>query len=626
MAFTKVILTGTKDKIKAAFQRFNTLIDDLLATTSGKGASQIGIQDTALNMDALNVEDALAEIYTDTASVRTLGETFAVDSATTTGLTWGYTAGTVRFDNTITTVAAGTVSLTDNATNYVEVASDGTVSRNTTGFTSGRIPIRQIITASGAQTTSTDKRSWFQSWDVPLPVAKGGTGAITLTDGGILLGSGTGAITALGVATNGQIPIGDGTTDPVLAAISGTANQITVTNGTGTITLSLPADVIIPTITTIPNTGLHILDTNASHDLIIKPGSDLTADRTLTLTTGDADRTISLAGNLTTAGAVSISTYGASLVDDATAGDALTTLGVSTYAKTLLDDAAAATAVATLGITATASEINNSIDGCLATYAEINTACDGATAKNSHTHAQATIENAAIGQAQLKTSQGSVSGAWDAVVYHNLTLPGGEYGFYPQIKHGAAVTYNKFAYFGWIFTSTSYYTGIAFTSSDLELGAVTYAQQRYVTASGEVFWIFMLRDKVTKKIVAMYQSPDHPCFGNGGKPSLIQHPFRDYDETKHEIIVINPSLKDVEKMEAECERGKDESDLDLLELILNQYEIDENSEPQWPTIPVTVGLPKDYGNKPMGEKIVPIKKVIPRPANVLCKSLRAINN
>lgn len=73
-----------------------------------------------------------------------------------------------------------------------------------------------------------------------LEVARGGTGAGTFTDGGILLGSGTGAFTALGVATNGQIPIGDGTTDPVLATITGTANEVTITNGAGTITISLP--------------------------------------------------------------------------------------------------------------------------------------------------------------------------------------------------------------------------------------------------------------------------------------------------------------------------------------------------------------------------------------------------
>ena len=53
---------------------------------------------------------------------------------------------------------------------------------------------------------------------------------------------------------------------------------------------------------TFANAGLHILDTNASHDLIITPGSDLTADHTLTITTGDADRTITLGGAITTTG------------------------------------------------------------------------------------------------------------------------------------------------------------------------------------------------------------------------------------------------------------------------------------------------------------------------------------
>ena len=48
-----------------------------------------------------------------------------------------------------------------------------------------------------------------------LSVANGGTGASSLTDGGILLGSGTGAITAMSVLANGAIVVGDGTTDPV---------------------------------------------------------------------------------------------------------------------------------------------------------------------------------------------------------------------------------------------------------------------------------------------------------------------------------------------------------------------------------------------------------------------------
>lgn len=49
---------------------------------------------------------------------------------------------------------------------------------------------------------------------------------------------------------------------------------------------------------TLANTGLHLLDTNASHDLIIAPGSDLTADRTLTITTGDASVTLNLTDNV----------------------------------------------------------------------------------------------------------------------------------------------------------------------------------------------------------------------------------------------------------------------------------------------------------------------------------------
>ena len=94
---------------------------------------------------------------------------------------------------------------------------------------------------AGAALTGDSATSFFSTGT--LEVGIGGTGATSLTDGGILLGSGTGAITALGVATNGQIPIGDGTTDPVLATLTGTANQVTVTNGVGTITLSTPQDI-----------------------------------------------------------------------------------------------------------------------------------------------------------------------------------------------------------------------------------------------------------------------------------------------------------------------------------------------------------------------------------------------
>jgi hypothetical protein len=49
---------------------------------------------------------------------------------------------------------------------------------------------------------------------------------------------------------------------------------------------------------TLLNTGLHLLDIDASHDLIIAPGSNLTADRIFTITTGNADRLFSILADL----------------------------------------------------------------------------------------------------------------------------------------------------------------------------------------------------------------------------------------------------------------------------------------------------------------------------------------
>jgi hypothetical protein len=73
-----------------------------------------------------------------------------------------------------------------------------------------------------------------------LNVGSGGTGATTLTDGGVLLGSGTGAITALGQATDGQLVIGSTGADPVLATLTEGTN-ITITEGAGTITIGTTA-------------------------------------------------------------------------------------------------------------------------------------------------------------------------------------------------------------------------------------------------------------------------------------------------------------------------------------------------------------------------------------------------
>lgn len=71
----------------------------------------------------------------------------------------------------------------------------------------------------------------YRAGGTDVPVADGGTGASTLTDGGILLGSGTDAITAMAVLADGEMIVGDGTTDPV--AESGATLRTTIGVGTG---------------------------------------------------------------------------------------------------------------------------------------------------------------------------------------------------------------------------------------------------------------------------------------------------------------------------------------------------------------------------------------------------------
>ena len=88
----------------------------------------------------------------------------AENSASHSGLDFAYKSGKIMDGVTERDIAASTVSLTDDNTNYVEITpSSGAVSANITGFTAGRIPLFTVVTASGAITTVTDKRAFLAS-------------------------------------------------------------------------------------------------------------------------------------------------------------------------------------------------------------------------------------------------------------------------------------------------------------------------------------------------------------------------------------------------------------------------------------------------------------------------------
>lgn len=84
---------------------------------------------------------------------------FARRDTTSAALTWGYYGGRFRKpDGSRIDVANGTIALSASATNYIEVAYDGTVSKNTSGFSTDKRPLYTVVTSGSAATSWTDER------------------------------------------------------------------------------------------------------------------------------------------------------------------------------------------------------------------------------------------------------------------------------------------------------------------------------------------------------------------------------------------------------------------------------------------------------------------------------------
>ena len=234
---------------------------------------------------------------------------------------------------------------------------------------------------------------------------------------------------------------------------------------------------------------------------------------------------------------------------------------------------------------------------------------------------------ASIDQTSLKTTTVELNQLKD-VASNKAVTGAGSYAFWPQVKEegtngdlDVSVSLN--------FAGATYATVCYMNYTSTIGGEYGYARFRYVQASGEAFWIFILREKATKEIFSMTAAPDHCCFGNGGKPKLTPHPFVDvyeengklyfdgHEKTKKEveILVINPSEKQVTEMKrAQFVDDDDKPDRAFLQVLIEDYEINDTIEPDWPAIPVTVGLPPDWEDAYHARKSVkPVKKIIPQP-------------
>ena len=153
----------------------------------------------------------------------------------------GNSGGAVGPDlsNNINVVGSGIITVAGNpGTNTLTISATGegtTITGDSGGplsptagnwtFTGGSTG----LTFSGAVSTETLTGT--------LIVGNGGTGRTTLTNHGLLVGAGTAAITQLGAATSGYLPIGSTGADPVLAPLT-PGTGISITNGAGSITIA----------------------------------------------------------------------------------------------------------------------------------------------------------------------------------------------------------------------------------------------------------------------------------------------------------------------------------------------------------------------------------------------------
>ena len=125
-------------------------------------------------------------------------------------------AGNVRFDGDLK--VDGDIDLEG------DIDVNGTLETDALTIAGSNILSGGIITTVGTISSGT--------WNgTDIGVEHGGTGVGTLTDGGVLLGSGTGAITPMAVLSDGEMIVGDGTGDPV--AESGATLRTSVGVGTG---------------------------------------------------------------------------------------------------------------------------------------------------------------------------------------------------------------------------------------------------------------------------------------------------------------------------------------------------------------------------------------------------------
>ena len=115
----------------------------------------------------------------------------------------------ITSDGHIVPAADNTSDLGTGSLEFKDAYFDGTVETDALTIGGTNVVTGSLITTLGTVSAGT----WNGS---TVGVAYGGTGATSLTDGGVLFGSGTGAITATAVLGDGEMLVGDASGDPAI--------------------------------------------------------------------------------------------------------------------------------------------------------------------------------------------------------------------------------------------------------------------------------------------------------------------------------------------------------------------------------------------------------------------------